>query len=111
MFFVLNGKFCGLNTAYINDYNELLKKSPNPSRQQIPEIMTNFFMKKKKNKNEGVIVKLTTYYNLLEKEKENVAIVLTKNRAYFDNLKLFYDGFYKRSQRSSNILNKVTIVK
>ena len=48
MFFVLNGKFCGLNTAYINDYNELLKKSPNPSRQQIPEIMTNFFMKKNK---------------------------------------------------------------
>ena len=44
MIFVFNGKFHGSNTDYINDYNELLEKSPNPSRQQIQDSIANFFM-------------------------------------------------------------------
>ena len=101
MIFVFNGKFHGSNTDYMNDYNEPLKISPIPSRQQIQDSIANFFMKK--NTNKIVTVKLTTYYALSIEEKQNVAIVFTNIRAYSNNMKSLYVGFHKHSQRSSNI--------
>ena len=35
MIFVFDGKFCGSITDYINDYNEILKKSPNPTNTRL----------------------------------------------------------------------------
>ena len=79
MFFISDTRFYASNTGYINYYNELIKNVPNPARQQILDLITNSFMKR--NKNERVIIKSTTYYALSKKERQNVALVVTNTRA------------------------------
>ena len=49
MFFVFDTRFYSLNTGNINYYNELVKNVPNLTRQQVQDLITNSFTKKKSN--------------------------------------------------------------
>ena len=67
-----------------------------------------------KNRNKKVILKLSTYQTLSEKEKQNIVLVVTSiinSRVYFNEKKSIYVGFHIPSQKSSNIFKKATFVR
>ena len=109
IFFVSDNRFYESNTGWLKDYNEALRVVSKPTTCQIQELLSNFYLRKKKWK--YVITEKDTFRNATIKEQQNIILIVSSFTVFFNNSFAFFVGHRKRLESSKQILKTAKYIR